>query len=314
VFNTESCTLFNLEASTGRKLWHNYLGDPTLTQAALHGNLVLATHPAGSTSNWHLSAYRKSNGGEIWGTSIDGELLSAPVIYEDSAYFSTVKGTLYKVSVATGAKSWSRSIKATTAPWLSKGALYIGKKDGDREQMAVIDPARGEIIATDEGIPAKHLGDLPKDLSNWEQVWKYEGSRPLVIDGVRYVAMGERVTATDAKTGKTVWERRYFWDERKGGPEVNPRALASAAYANGTLVVAARGGEVYGVDVKSGRTRWAFDFDAPLQSQPIVANGWVYLTTSNGMVIAVQAGDNTLDGWHMWGGGPGHNGPKSNAF
>lgn len=311
VFNTESCTLFNLEASTGKKVWHKWLGDPTLTQPAVVRDKVLASHPTRGATAWALSAYKLSSGGQLWTADLDGELLSAPVISGDAAYVATVAGTLYRFSVSSGARAWSRAMAASTAPWLEGDALYVGRRvKDDSERMVMVDAKTGEILR-EEATRKGYLGDLPRDLHDWEQVWRYEGSRPLVIDGTRYVAMGDLLSATDAKTGAPRWERQYFWNDGPAKADtVGKRALASVAYANGQLVVASRGGEVYGVDAASGRTRWAYALGAPLQSQPIVAHGWVYLTTSDGRVIGLEAGDASLDGWHMWGGGPGHNGPN----
>src|SRR5262249_25160822 len=47
IFNTESCTLFVMDAKTGKKLWFKYLGDPTLAQPAVGDGLVYASHPGG---------------------------------------------------------------------------------------------------------------------------------------------------------------------------------------------------------------------------------------------------------------------------
>ena len=53
---------------------------------------------------------------------------------------------------------------------------------------------------------------------------------------------------------------------------------------------------------------WAYAWARRIVAQPIVARGWVYATTDDGTVVALEVGDATLDGWHMWGGSPGHNG------
>lgn len=45
IFNTESCTLFALDARTGRRLWQRWLGDPTLAQTAVADGLIFAAHP-----------------------------------------------------------------------------------------------------------------------------------------------------------------------------------------------------------------------------------------------------------------------------
>ena len=46
-----------------------------------------------------------------------------------------------------------------------------------------------------------------------------------------------------------------------------------------------------------------------LLAEPIIARGWLYASTADGYVVALQVGDRTLDGWHMFGGDPRHNGP-----
>ena len=70
LFNTESCTLFALDAKTGKRKWFKYLGDPTLAQVAVTDGLVYAAHPPGRNEqvaywdgsqtmiSFYLSAYR----------------------------------------------------------------------------------------------------------------------------------------------------------------------------------------------------------------------------------------------------------------
>src|SRR5207244_1775285 len=88
LFNTESCTLFALDARTGKRLWLSRLGDPTLAQVAAADGLVFASHPS-DTGDQRLSAYRVSDGVEVWSRKITSELLAAPVIAGDSVYVST---------------------------------------------------------------------------------------------------------------------------------------------------------------------------------------------------------------------------------
>jgi Ca-activated chloride channel family protein len=48
-------------------------------------------------------------------------------------------------------------------------------------------------------------------------------------------------------------------------------------------------------------------------AEPVIAGGWIYAATQDGYVVALQVGDATLDGWHMFGGSPGHDGPVAPA-
>ena len=133
-------------------------------------------------------------------------------------------------------------------------------------------------------------------------MWAFEGSRPIVSRGVRYVAMGGRVHATDARTGAELWVRRY-------AAKKTTRSMGSVALAGSQLVVSSRSGKIFGLDIDTGYTLWSYDLGRQVVAQPIIAKGWVYATTRDGYVIALKVGDSTLDGWHMFGGNAKHNGP-----
>ena len=68
-----------------------------------------------------------------------------------------------------------------------------------------------------------------------------------------------------------------------------------------------RAGQLFGLDVDTGYTLWAYDVGHAVVAQPIVARGWVYVATTDGQVIALEVADTSLDGWHMFGGNPRHN-------
>ena len=84
IFNTESCTLFVIDARTGKKLWFKYLGDPTLSQPAVAEGLVYASHP--SPVGQALTAFRIKDGARVWTRRIDAELLAAPVAFGGAVY------------------------------------------------------------------------------------------------------------------------------------------------------------------------------------------------------------------------------------
>jgi Ca-activated chloride channel family protein len=300
IFNTESCTLFVVDAKTGKKLWFKYLGDPTLAQPAAADGLVYASHPG--DGGQALSAYRLRDGAEVWTHAIDGELLAAPVVAADAVYATTVTGRVYRFDKRRGRMAWSRALAATTAPWVSGDVLHLARRAGGAEAQVVVAAADGKIVREARRQAARYLGDVPHDLEDWKKVWAYEGSRPAVIGGVRYEAMGGTLVASDPTTGEALWTRRVAGKDDR-------RALGSVAVAGAQVIVATRDGDVYGVDIDTGYTTWAYGLGRRIVAQPIVARGWVYATTEGGQVVALHVGDASLDGWHMWGGSPGHNGP-----
>jgi Ca-activated chloride channel family protein len=300
IFNTESCTLVALAASSGKVLWSRWLGDPTLAQAAAADGLVLASHPGAGSPE--LSAYRIANGEPVWTRPIDGELLAAPVVDGGSVYASTVGGTSYRVRLRDGALVWMRALRATSAPFVAGGEVFVSRRAGGGEAESVLSAATGAVLREQRALAAPYLADVPRGLDDWKKVWAFEGSRPLVARGVRYVARGGTVEADDAASGAAYWIRT---DAAARGA----RSLGTVALAGPEIVVSTRAGRLYGLDVDTGYTLWAYDIGHPVLAQPIVARGWVVVATTDGLVVALQVADPTLDGWHMFGGNARHNGP-----
>ena len=300
VFNTESCTLFALDAATGKRLWFKYLGDPTLSQAAVSDGLVFASHPT-KTAGQALSAYRMKDGSEVWSLPIDGELLASPVIADDAVYAATATGTTYRVARRSGRLAWSRRLDATSAPWAADGKLYATRQVKNHEQQIVVDARTGTVEQVHQSSSGHYAWDVPTDIRDWKTVWAFEGSRPVIERGVRYVAMGGEIQASDAATGEALWQRRY-------ATRTGVRSVSSVALASSEIVVATREGTLFGLDIDTGYTLWSYDLGHRVVAEPIVAKGWIYAATTDGFVVALNVADPTLDGWHMFGGNPQHDG------
>src|SRR5208282_5287549 len=46
IFNTESCTIFALDANTGKHLWSYFLGDPLTSTPTIANGMVFTSYPA----------------------------------------------------------------------------------------------------------------------------------------------------------------------------------------------------------------------------------------------------------------------------
>jgi Ca-activated chloride channel family protein len=304
IFNTESCTLFVMEAKSGKKLWHKYLGDPTLAQPAVSAGLIYAQHPSGDGPR--LSAYRVKDGSVAWSQRIDGEPLAAPVVQGGALYVSTIGGRLYRFDKKSGRKRWEKSLQATSAPWVVGDAdgveLHLTRREGAKETQIVVAAADGRLLRKGTSVKASYVSDVPRTMANWKQVWAFEGSRPVVAGGVRYAAMGGRIEASDPHSGAPIWIRHH-------AKALGARSVGSVALAGPQVVISTRDGQIFGLDVDTGYTLWAYDLPKNVVAEPIVAEGWVYAATTDGTVVALNVADASLDGWHMWGGDPYHNGP-----
>ncbi|MEO8699678.1 MAG: PQQ-binding-like beta-propeller repeat protein [Kofleriaceae bacterium] len=307
LFNTESCTLFSLNAKTGKRNWYKYLGDPTLAQIAVTDGLVYASHPSDDGGGQYLSAFKVKTGATVWQRYIGSELLATPVIAGDSVYISTIGGQTFRIDHRSGKVKWQKPLHATTAPWIAGDELFVTRRAGAKEQQIVVETETGKVIREHRMSTGTYAHDVPASLADWKTVWAFEGSRPVVDRGIHYVAMGNEIVASNAKTGEAIWHRRYAAGADK-------RTLGSIALAGSTIVISSRDGKIYGLDVDTGYTLWSYDIGHRVVAEPIIAEGWIYATTTDGHVIALNVADKSLDGWHMFGGNAQKNGfvmPKS---
>jgi len=72
--------------------------------------------------------------------------------------------------------------------------------------------------------------------------------------------------------------------------------------AGGYIVIATYNGLIKVLDAKTGATVKEYDIENNVRYQPVVDNGWIYVTTTNSKMFAINTKMKNLTGWPMWGG------------
>jgi Ca-activated chloride channel family protein len=344
VFNTESCTIFVVDAETGKHLWSWWLGDPLTSQPAVHRGAVVTAYPH-PDGRHRLIALDLDTGRQQWEVPIVTDVITAPVIETDSVYFTTHDGTVHRHLLESGEAVWSRPMKATSAPLVWGDDIYVSQREdvGDGppdEGISTISSARGAMRSSmrsrsqasyidahtqsqthytvmtkvsDAGVGFGH-GAPPSAKSHFATqnvgqgsvrgMWEFQGSRPLVVERTMIATQGTEVRATDTVTGERRWEQRLSGEAARLGGHLG----SPPAYAGGKVVVGTVAGEVLVNDCRTGRLVRRFVVGESVRYQPALAQGRVFVGTTEGSLVCFETGDATLDGWPMWGGGPRHNG------
>jgi Ca-activated chloride channel homolog len=154
-------------------------------------------------------------------------------------------------------------------------------------------PAAAKMHAVRDLIGERHVS----------RAFRFQGSRPTVSNGVLFETTGDRLEATDLASGRRAWS----WDNARS--EEGERRLTPPAVANDRVLVGTWDGRVISFDAATGHTRWEVHVGAPCHWQPVMSDGRIFAGLEDGSVVAFDTGDPKDDGWPMWGGGPGHNGP-----
>lgn len=331
LFNTESCTLFAVNASTGQHLWRRWLGDPLMGQPAANSDTVFSGHVIDGRSpgrirrgqtGWGVAggrvygftALRLRDGRPRWTRRISADVMNGPVLDGRSVFFTTMDGAVHHLDQRSGRTRWHRNLHATSAPWLHGDEVHVtaqadapdeasrGRSEQTRsEQTLVLSRRRGETLHALDPVDAGFL-NARADAGGVARGWAYEGSRPTVHDGRSFQTIGNEVHCRDAASGQLLWRREYTDD-------ASSRPASPPAVAGSQLIFGTRDGKLFGLDADTGITTWAYDVGEPISAQPTVAHGWVYAATTRSGLLGIEVADASLDGWHMWGGNASHSGP-----
>ena len=273
----------------------------------------------------------------LWQKRVDGDVMSAPVAVNNELYVTTFSGTLFKFKQKTGEILSAKSIRATSAPVIYKDQIFVSQrsdKHGEEVQESVANYASEDMIQTneynkrsapylDKNIQEKSkLKELAMDYdagngfsagapvssgylkandvvgqSNVSSLQSFQGSRTLHHNGKNYNTMGDELICSDPVSGKESWKIKIKGDlHAEGGFIGTPPILAGDK-----IVIASYNGEITINDPKTGNLIKTYNIKDNIRYQPIVQDGWIYVTTTSGKLVAINTQDKTLTGWPMWG-------------
>lgn len=361
VFNTESCTIFGVDADTGRLLWSWYLGDPLMSAPAIADGTVYAAYPATGGGTYPegedrplpeemshaLGAFDLHTGELKWTRWLDAEVISAPVAWMGKVYVTTFAGTVMRFDQESGELEQARHANATSAPAMIDGHVVVsrrfeegtGEHQETRENLLMMKgegkPGGGES----ESRPAPYLNREFQESTTYDfdsasldadngfaggapaaanmrraralvgrttvhGLQEYQGSWVLGLGRRNIALMGSALVGFDRESGREMWAVPLPGDlSQLGG------TLGSApASAGSRVVVGTVSGEVLIVDPDRGEVDRRVPIGAPVRTQPVVHEGWVYVGTTDGQLVAVNTGDRSLTGWSTWAANPARTG------
>jgi Ca-activated chloride channel family protein len=283
-------------------------------------------------------------GKHLWERAISSDVISAPVVSDGKVYATTFDGTSYSFDAATGELIWKKENAGTSAPVVvgddvhvtqkeqregktyegsqrldarrglskderlraSSEAGYLGRNKGggvalDQQAQGALDssvgfsnaPAAAELVKANE-----HVG-----VNTVVGGWAYQGSRAAYSKGQMLNAQGRYLNSVNAADGRFAWRAEVSG----GGLAEDAQVFSPPALGEDYLYLSGSLGHLLSVGQKDGRVGFMYHFGAPMVFQPALAEGGVYVGTSNGLLICLKTGSRDADGWYAWGGNGEHN-------
>ncbi len=271
--------LYALNADKGDILWTAKCPYVSGVPAVDDGAVLVA-------SLYSLRAFNETNGKDLWTFTPSDLVFSMPETYNGTVLISSNDHTLYAINATDGAKLWSLTnevgFSSVTA---ANGVVYVPSDDGNIYALDVISGSRLWNYAT-----------MPPEFSWANDTWH---TTPLYDNGVLYftcqsmqhihiskngltevcqMAYRTSVVALDADTGNRIWNYT-----------VPTSQFDSALSIADGIIFTENNRSVMGFNSQNGALIWNYTHaDLWPQTQTTVANGALYVGTSDGQIYALQ--------------------------
>lgn len=294
---------------SGEPCWRTPLPDHVVTAPVLAGDRVYVT-----TLDGTVASFQRDDGAPVW--QDPRKATSSPAVWDGHCYFSQREEVVWPAA-GRQTRYQSEHLAAQEAMPGSPTRRYArtGRRADylDHTRRVAGSPAYAASAAADFAVGmghygARRLGGAAANLgrSHVHAVWAYQGSKPFVSGGRVYGAVGDTVYCLDARNDEVYWKKEL---RPPGTGPILDHVLTPPALANGKVFLGATHGRLYCLSAAAGDLIWDIQLGEPVVFQPAVAGGRVFAASSAGSVYGLETGDPLDDGWPMWGGGPGHNGP-----
>lgn len=225
-------------------------------QSAGDGSLHQGYEPNDLTWDQHIVGSHGEFLTEAWSYPSGGEILSAPVVVDDVAYFANDAGTITALDVQNSQPIWTYAAGSAvdSSMAVASGFVFFGTTAGSVEALS------------------KGTGELAWQTATSSPV----ESSPATADGRVFVGSDDgTVYALDQLTGAVDWHVNVG-GAVMGSPSVDP--------ADGEVVVGDSDGSITALSMTTGATLWSVKTGGAVTATPTIDNGNVYVGSHSGMV------------------------------
>jgi outer membrane protein assembly factor BamB len=298
LINTYSCTLYALEAASGKMLWSRWLAGTIYSTPSADGNSVYAVYDnghdnlLGENESFVIASFDLKTGKINWMNWVDSEVIASPVIVDNEVHVASQSGTYYVMNKETGeGLKRLRTVKALSTPTVTDQFIYMLAEISNKEQLVVLDRKTLEVK---KKYPEKIVGKKISGLNDAYLQMNFVGARPVVYKNKWLVMLSDgELVVFDLENEREKWRAN-----------VTTHSNQSPLIINDKILVATVNGKVMSYDLASGVSKEEGNVNGEIDGQPIIHNGYMYLATAG----VLQVIKTTLQSkWQQWNRSAQHN-------
>jgi outer membrane protein assembly factor BamB len=305
VFNTESCTIFAVNARTGKHLWSHWLGDPLTSTPTIANGKVFTSYPARGRGQQQmnnraggkqpagkpappcshvLAALDLKTGKILWQRWIDSDVMSAPVAVENDLYATSFAGVVYRFKQAAGQLVSAVRSRATSAPVVVGNNVYLTRRADTgrgeaREQVAGLARHDNRTLVAGQSRAAAYIDPKVQEKAKLRSAAKS-------LDAANGFAGGAPAAANASVAEDNIGQANVSTLQAFQGSR-----LLNSWGRNFSCM----GDEIVCADPRTGKNLWSVKLQGDLKKQggflaapPAAAGGQLFLATLNGAVLQLD--------------------------
>lgn len=212
----------------------------------------------------------------VWTVDVPGEVLSRPVIHQNTVLVRTDDGQLVSLDMQDGEVRWAYkqakpalTLRGSSAPVLSRDKVFIGLPNG---RLLAISPDNGEVV-WDIAL------SVPKGHSEIQRLVDIDGQAEL-FGHILYVAGYQgKVAAVDVQRGQFLWTKDF---STYSGVTIDAQAVYSSDDQS----------HVWALDRFNGATMWKQDkLQARKITRPVLVDDYIVVGDYDGYLHVMSRSD-----------------------
>ncbi len=304
--------VYAVDKEDGSVIWEKDLeGEPSFQIALNEEILLVGLRFSDEENNSYLMSLDRMTGEENWRFESEHQTgLSTPVIYDETAFLTSVQGYLFSLDLRTGEELWRLPIQGRQGQIvISDGTLYfqdssqvlhaISSDLGQEEWRIPSPPTKRGAFGTPSADHCciftirnndvsgsvtkinKHTGELEAEFKiEFPSLSTISLANDVVFfgdEGEGHAGAHGYMNAMDTDSGELLW--RF---------ETEGFVRGAASIARDTVYFGSHDHYMYAVDRHTGEMKWRYKTDAGIASTPAIVDGRLYFGSIDGHLYVLE--------------------------
>ena len=292
LINTASCSLYAIDAITGKLLWSKWLAGYVYTTPSADNENVYVAYKHGGYPV--VVSFNLRSGKLNWMRLVDEEIIACPIVVDSEIHVASQNGMYYVYDKESGVlKKKRQDLNAVSTPTITGKRIYITVAKGASEKLLALDRITLKTIIT---YPSSLTSLKISGLRNVDQTdqMNFNGSHPIIYKNKTAIVTDRfNIMAFDVESEALLWKHKI---------QVNPDQLPIVA--NKKVIITSKDGKFFSFDIQTGAKTLVKKISGKIEGQPIAKQGVLYIAVG-GVVKVIRNAVN--HSWFQWNKDGGHN-------